>query len=103
MHSILESAILGAVGFISTPLVLTEIPSPGDGELWLLPGSRQVLQLEPGLAGAQSNALTGLQNHYLGAFHAVLEKMSTQAELDIILVDCSPSCGKPLMRVIAAH
>ena len=86
--------------FVSLELELTKIPSPGDGELWLLPGSRQVLQLESLLTTAQSTPDPGgLLGHYVGAFHAVLKRMSAQANLDIIFVDCSPSCGKALCDV----
>ncbi len=56
--------------------------------------SRQTLQFEPVLGSAQHRQdATGTQSHYTGAFRAVLEKMSRQAQLDIIFVDCSPSCG----------
>ena len=79
--------------FMTAKMDLEEIPSPGDGGLWLLPGSRQVLQLEPLLNVALTDA-SGMLSRYIGAFHAVLMRMSTQANLDIIFVDCSPSCGQ---------
>ena len=94
LYMVLRKAMQNSEPFLSSGLELTWIPSPGNGELWLLPGSRQTLQYEHSLGAAQHRQdPTGAQSHYTGAFHAVLEKMSRQAELDIIFVDCSPSCG----------
>lgn len=94
---VLRKAMQNPEPFLSSGLDLTRIPSPpagGNGGLWLLPGSRQTLQFEPVLGSAQHRQdATGTQSHYTGAFRAVLEKMSRQAQLDIIFVDCSPSCG----------
>ena len=94
LFMVLRKAMQNPEPFLSSGLDLMRIPSPGNGGLWLLPGSRQTLQYEPVLGGAQHRQdSTGAQSHYTGAFHAVLEKMSRQADLDIIFVDCSPSCG----------
>lgn len=70
-------------------LDVPEAASERGGELYLLPGSRIIVDIEYFL---QEGTRVPKQNMYHAlAFRAILNKFKEEKDLDLILVDCSPS------------
>ena len=59
------------------------------GELWILPGSRNIINIEAHFNNA--SFFQSDEKHKLLSFRAIITKMIKEKDLDLVLVDCSPS------------
>lgn len=88
----------GVPRLLSRPLEgarqITKIPDDASrrgGELWILPGSRRINKAELKLNLATTDIDESA--HELLAFRSIINKFKEEKDLDLIIVDCSPSSG----------